>query len=278
MPDKQLRYNEVTFLTSHNSYASRQYGYRHAQQSWTIAEQLAHGVRGLMLDTYHDRKVNKVIVCHGKFITPIIKRTAAMALHDCLEEVKQFIHKNRTEIITIFLENYVAQLAMLDEALMASGLADCILKPTDWDIQKHKGWPTLAWMQNNNKRIVIFNCNGASNYMFDEWKHVIENQYGTLRIKAAARERSESRAQAKQERYLYLLNYIPSFKMDFGSSFTLVNSTYLKQFFDYVYKNGLGKNHDYKNKFPNFINVDHVDQGSAIELVNHINQLRKNSQ
>lgn len=272
LPDSSRRYNEVTFLTSHNSYASKNYGYRYAQQNLTITEQLALGVRGLMLDTYQVKETNEVIVCHGKIFTQLIKREAPMGLACCLSEIKEFLEKNPTEIITIFLENYVTKLDMLDALLVASGVSQYVLKPTDWDVEESNGWPTIDWMQKQNKRLVIFNSNGPSDYLFDEWTQVIENQYGTLRVKAAARERRESKLHGAKKRYLYLLNFIPSFKYDFGNSFKLINSMFLRQLIEHTYKNGLGKDNEYRNRLPNFINIDFVDQGNGLIYTNLMNE------
>lgn len=275
MLDGQKRYHEVTFLTSHNSYASKAYGYRYAQQSLSLSKQLELGVRGLMLDTYYDEKRSEVIVCHGKRFTSFIKKDKPESFVESLHEIKQFMDHDPKAIITIFLENYVTDLSLLDKDIEKSGLDNYTLKPKDWLASEHQGWPTLNWMVEHNKRLVIFNSNGESKYLFNQWQEVIENQYGTLRIKAASRERKESRAQGARKRYLYLLNLIPSLKYDFGDSFKPVNQQLLKELIRNTYDHGLGKSEICKGILPNFINVDFIEQGNPLELVNNINQFQK---
>ncbi len=48
----QRRYDQVTFLTAHNAFASTQEGWLYAQQALSIPNQLQFGVRGLMLDIH----------------------------------------------------------------------------------------------------------------------------------------------------------------------------------------------------------------------------------
>ena len=51
MPHSSRRYNEVCYLTSHNSYAAKNHGFYYAQQTLTLQEQLALGVRGFLCST-----------------------------------------------------------------------------------------------------------------------------------------------------------------------------------------------------------------------------------
>ncbi|MDQ8154315.1 MAG: hypothetical protein P3B98_06590 [Gemmatimonadota bacterium] len=46
------RFDQVTFVTAHNAFATSQGGWIYAQQEYTLAQQLQLGVRGLMLDIY----------------------------------------------------------------------------------------------------------------------------------------------------------------------------------------------------------------------------------
>ena len=130
-PDARRRYNEVCFLTSHNSYASKSHGYHYAQQRWSIEQQLEAGVRGLMLDTHVDSKTGEVILCHAnERINKIIcANKPHMKLSDALSVIRTFLATHPTEIITIFLENYVRDKTILDTAFKASGLEPFIVAP-----------------------------------------------------------------------------------------------------------------------------------------------------
>lgn len=50
--DPNRRYDQVTFLTAHNAFASTQDGWLYAQQAVSIPNQLKLGVRGFMLDLH----------------------------------------------------------------------------------------------------------------------------------------------------------------------------------------------------------------------------------
>lgn len=276
LPYRERRYDQVTFLTSHNSYASQRHGYRYAQQRLTLQEQLDYGVRGFMLDTYRSASLfhnDCITLCHGSSIINrfITTGKSAMTLIEGLKIIKTFLVNNPEEVITIFLENYVVDSSFLDQAFIDSGVASLIFKPTDWNFNCYNQWPTLKWMQKNNKRLVIFNSRGQTQFTFNEWEHVIENQYGTLNIKKALQERKESQYYADQPRSLLLVNYIPTLRFNLGKSYTVVNSVFLSKLLSMLYQSGLEPYGLGRFKTPNFINIDFVDEGSARSFVDICN-------
>src|SRR5579872_4852233 len=59
------KYNEVSFLTTHNAFASSAYGYFITSQTLSIPEQLQYGVRALMIDLWwYD---NEIYMLHGGY-------------------------------------------------------------------------------------------------------------------------------------------------------------------------------------------------------------------
>lgn len=268
MQAKEKKYHETCFLTSHNSYAAWEYGYLYAQQKWNITHQLEHGVRCLMLDTYDIN--NQVLLCHdSKLLTEIISldRDPVPLLTELIT-LKKFLEKNPKEIVTIILENYVSDDQLLDSTF--AYLNDYILRPSDWDPVKKGGWPALSWMQKHNKRVVIFNSISATELTYNEWEHVIENQYGTLSPQKACQERAQSKRYDGYTRYLYLCNYFPTFKINLSDSYALVNSKQLTQYITYM-KRGLGGS-CCKNRAPNFIALDFVDEGNGMKWVDFFNK------
>lgn len=268
MPHSSRRYNEVCYLTSHNSYAAKNHGYYYAQQTLTLEEQLTLGVRGFMLDTWLDRSKN-VVLCHGgESITRLIcMGKAPSRLSTALEPLKRFLEENPQEVLTIFLENYVKDQELLDGAFKAAGLQHFILHPESWD--PHDGWPTLAWMQKENKRLVIFNALEQTSLAFHQWEHVVENQWGTLHPRKASKERKESRAWRKKKRHLYVINYFPWFRFTFGDPYLEINTKGLERCMKHII-NGLDD--DYcTHRFPNFLSIDYVDKGDAMKHINSMN-------
>lgn len=270
LPATHLRYHEVCFLTSHNSYAATHHGYYYAQQTLTIKEQLAMGVRALMLDTHEDRLQN-VVLCHrNHLITRIICRgKAPMPLTEALKTIREFLIENPTEIITIFLENYVRNAEILDNSFRSADLEQYILRPSDWD-PTDDGWPAIGWMQQKNKRLVIFNSIEKTSLTFHQWLQVVENQWGALHPRAACKERWESKKFRSSKRYLYLVNYFPTLKLKFDKPYVHINSKGLDRCMARI-RSGLDEGYC-TDRLPNFISIDFVDEGNGIKHVLDVNK------
>jgi hypothetical protein len=267
--DPEKKYDEVCFLTSHNSYAATEHGFLYAQQTLSLKKQLELGVRGLMLDIFDDPK-EKIVLCHGgHFITRLIcMGKKPMPFKKSLITIREFLNAHPSEIITIFLENYVTNNELLDAVLKESDVEDLILSPSDWD--PSKGWPYLGWMQTHNKRLVIFNAQGRSRFTFNEWEHVIENRWGTLHTNHALKERKESKAYRHSRRHLLLLNYFPKLQLNVMNSYENINSKMLDVFMQKTLAHGL-KTHSSKHRLPNFICLDQIHTGNGMKHVIAIN-------
>lgn len=269
--ESSLRYNEVCFLTSHNSYAAKEHGYHYAQQRWTIKQQLDAGVRGLMLDTHLDSKNGSVILCHrSEWINKIIcAGKPHMLAHAALVAIREFLEAHPTEVITIFLENYIRNSEKVDSCFKAAGLETLTLAPKDWDPVAQNGWPTLDWMHKQNKRLVVFNSIEKTQFAYNQWEHVIENQWGSIYYPLACKERPESCRYRKNKRYLYVANYFPRLKINFGQGYSALNSVGVESFLRHLQK-GLGGGYC-KDRMPNFVSLDFVDEGDGMKCVNEIN-------
>jgi len=94
-------------------------------------------------------------------------------LKTALKEIKTFLVNNPEEIITIYIENHchkinsrkkeVSDKEITSYILEKSGISNMVLTPSDWNLTQKGEWPTLQWMIDNNKRLVILNeCRGYS--------------------------------------------------------------------------------------------------------------------
>ena len=265
-----VRYDEACFLTAHNAYASVEYGYKYAQQRLSIPQQLKMGVRGFMLDT---RIVNnEVRLCHkNAFITRLISRgEEPQSLHDILVIMRTFLEKNPSEVISLFLETYLPQPGtIVDKPFRLSGLESYILRP-----DSRIDWPTLEWMRKENKRLVIFNAQSRTDYCFNAWQNVVENQWGTLHPAKACRERPESQQWQKYDRSLYLLNYFPMFNLSIDGSYRQINTKGLDAFLKKVLSKGLSSGSN-KQLLPTFLCMDYIDIGNGLKHVIRINSLKQ---
>ncbi|KAJ1670550.1 hypothetical protein GGF38_001446 [Coemansia sp. RSA 25] len=148
-------FDKVAFPTTHNSYA---YGDNiAANQNVDIPTQLSAGVRGFMLDLLPANGATAAggepYLCHGSCVLlndgPLVNE---------LKRFKTFLDGNGNEVITIFIENkgpYTA--AQLAQAFTTAGLDKYAYQPKSTTA----AWPTLQTMVAQNKRLVVFNDNGA---------------------------------------------------------------------------------------------------------------------
>jgi hypothetical protein len=283
-PAKNLKYNEVCFLAAHNAHASKHYGYWYYQQTQSIRQLLDRGVRGLLLDIYPAKKTNlkdeaspepgesmesyEVMLWHGP-----TGRDLKKTYYDVLRnEILPFLRENSSEVVTIVLEDY-CPLQLSDAVIDRAGIGSYVLKPSDWNPQNNNGWPTLQWMIDRNKRLVIFTSkNKQSVYMYPQWRNMVENQYGEFNVGKAAVERGESQ-NAVAKKYLLSLNYFGTFstEADPGYVFNTHNTEGVTQLINKIIQDGL--NGKYKNRYPNFINLDYVHKGYGLAICNFINDV-----
>jgi hypothetical protein len=138
----------------------------------SIDNQLKHGVRGLMLDidnkmcNYFEKLINTctcegVCLCHGE-----CSLEASNSLKDgfsvknleyALKKVVRFLDKNRDEIITLFIEDYLRETKQLQDIFdKIKKFNDLVFNPYSpkWNVT-YKGWPKIKDMIKSNKRLLI---------------------------------------------------------------------------------------------------------------------------
>ncbi|XP_058767307.1 uncharacterized protein LOC131640983 [Vicia villosa] len=104
----ELPFNQYSWLTTHNSFASRVANLSInsqissvTNQEDSIIDQLHNGVRGLMLDM-HDYH-GDIWLCHG----PCTIFTAFQPAIHVLKEINVFLTQHRNEIVTVFIKDHV---------------------------------------------------------------------------------------------------------------------------------------------------------------------------
>ncbi|KAJ6798331.1 MAP3K-like protein kinase precursor [Iris pallida] len=212
-----LAFNKYSWLTTHNSFA--QTGAKSAtgallvsptNQLDTVTAQLKNGVRGLMLDMYDFQ--NDVWLCHS-FGGNCYNFTAFQPAVNVLKEVKSFLDANPSEVVTIFIEDYVKAPDGMGKAFNASGLAKYWFPVSQ--MPKNGGdWPLLSDMISKDQRLLVFTSKSAkeaSEGIAYEWNYVVENQYGDDGMKAGScPNRAESPAMSTKSKSLVLMNYFPT--------------------------------------------------------------------
>ena len=160
------KYDEVAYLTTHNSFANTAMGFTLPNHHVSITDQLNGGARALMLDLYDEGGV--VTVYHG------ITLTGTAPFTSNLNEIKSFLDANPNEIVTIILESYVTPDA-IEADLTTVGLMPYLFEKGTSD------WPTLQEMIDDGTRLVIFSdkdeaspSQGWHHYL---WDHAVETEF-----------------------------------------------------------------------------------------------------
>jgi len=155
-----LRYDQVAYATTHNSFATTSGGWTILPaQTYSIRRQLDDGIRALMLDLHYPSAWTSwlpwgVYLCHSDCSASNYDR-----LGNQLREIGRFLDENPNEVVTLILENYVDPMDLLDE-LQSYGIFHYV----HWQWRHRlREWPTLGDMIRANKRLVILDDHASDN-------------------------------------------------------------------------------------------------------------------
>ena len=163
MPAQDQRtLDQVTFLTAHNAYANGVDGgfappfvNFFPNQSRGINQQLSDGVRGFMLDIHQTS--DGAILCHNSCTLV----GSPVALWVDLQRMVDFLKQNPTQVVTVFLEDYVDPGVLRSELARVSGLSDVLYRPDQTGVRQN-GWPKMADLIAANDRLLIFTDHSRS--------------------------------------------------------------------------------------------------------------------
>lgn len=160
-----------------------------------------------MLDMYDF--LGGVWLCHS-FGGVCYNFTAFEPAINALKEVEVFLSMNPTEIVTIFIEDYVKSTMGLTKLFTAAGLFKYWF-PVSSMPKNGQDWPTVTDMVAKNRRLIVFTSNRskeANEGIAYNWRYVNENQYGNGGMKEGeCMKRGESAALNASSRSLVLLNF-----------------------------------------------------------------------
>lgn len=251
-----LVFNKYSWLTTHNSFAMVGRSLLGpANQIDTIAAQLNNGVRGLMLDMYDFD--GGIWLCHST--GTCFNFTAFEPAADALTTIQKFLEENPTEIITVFIEDYVTSADGLTKSFDAAGLKDYMF-PLASMPKNGEDWPLISEMIGKNQRLIVFTskkAKEASEGIAYVWNYVVENQYGDSdggMVEGKCPSRAESSPMNDTKKALVLMNYFPTNPNE--SKSCTDNSTPLTKMLDTCYTLS-------GNRWANFVAVDFYKNGDG---------------
>lgn len=171
-----MKYNQVVYATTHNSYAVVGI-IAAANQFGSIQKSLEQGVRALMLDVhFSDETKSKIALCHADC------RAGTVDVEETFDTIATFLDNYPVNVITIIWEttctddeDCTSLKHMLYDVIGYSRLANMLYAP------EHRGgpWPTLREMVHNNEKIVQFFDRGPFDRPWDLHmrQHVIETPF-----------------------------------------------------------------------------------------------------
>lgn len=138
----ERRYDTVVFPGTHNSVAATESGFApiNANQTKPVADQLADGIRVLLLDVTYDN--GETALCHG------VCALGSRPHVEVLAELRTFLVDNPREIVTIIYQDSVAP-ADIEADFEQTDLLGLVYTHQDAD------WPTLAQMIDADTRLVV---------------------------------------------------------------------------------------------------------------------------
>ncbi|MBO0609338.1 PI-PLC domain-containing protein [Myceligenerans salitolerans] len=148
--------DQVSFLTTHNSYANGVDGgfappfiNLAPNQVRGIEQQLADGVRGFSFDIH--QTPDGAILCHNSCFWV----SSPVALWVDLQRIVDFLNAHPDQVVTVFLEDYVDPEVLRSEIERVNGLPDVLYDPARTGVRQN-GWHTMDELIAADDRLLIF--------------------------------------------------------------------------------------------------------------------------
>ncbi len=252
---QKLRYDEVSFLTTHNAMSCRSEGWYFPNQTHSLTKQLNDGVRGLMLDVH--------MVAGKPYLVHSNAWLGKRALVDGLRDIASFLKKNPKAILTVIFESYASP-SVIRAAFQDAGLLE--------QLYAHKVgqlWPTLETMVKSKRRVVVFTDRGGGAWegYHNVWSFCQETHFSVKRVEDFSFQKNRGKA----ENGLMILNHFLTNPVASASLSRRANqSTVLKPRVD--------KCQEKTGRLPNFVVLDFYEIGSGREIVNQFNRAQAEKQ
>ncbi|KMZ61668.1 PLC-like phosphodiesterases superfamily protein [Zostera marina] len=213
-----LAFNKYSWLVTHNSFSNLNEPSHTGTQRLTfynqedsVTNQLLNGVRGFMLDMYDFE--DDIWLCHS-LQGHCYNFTAFEPAINTLKEVGAFLAGNPSEIVTIFIEDYVHSFKGLTKLFTDAGLFKYWFPVSEMP-SGSGDWPTVTTMVAKNHRLLVFTSiasKEADEGIAYQWRYIVENESGDPGIvQGSCPNRKESQPlNSRTASSLFLQNYFPT--------------------------------------------------------------------
>ncbi|MER7959915.1 hypothetical protein [Streptomyces sp. NPDC096030] len=279
-------YNEVAYLAAHNAMSSTADQFIGPLQDLDITSQLNYGVRALLIDIHRwETPENITDRLREADITPALRsqirdlvekanpprpglwlchavcRAGATELRSQLDLLKTWLKANPTEVVTLIIQDETSNVD-IERAFINAGLGDYLFTPP---ADPHGDWPTLGEMIDEGRRLVVFSerADGPGSWYRNFYRYGMENNYSYARPEDINCLPNRGGTGKK----LFLMN---DFVTSGGGSRTdagIVNSR------NWILRHARECEEERKRPV-NFVAVDYVNIGQALEAVHDLNRSR----
>jgi hypothetical protein len=189
--------NEVVFATTHNSMSISQYGWLWPSHDGTIADQLAAGVRALLVDTHYwdtKAKVENTLAELSPELRPVAEKAFASlgiqdrdgaffchmacglgstAIEQTLADIRTFLEENPREVLIVVIQDAISPVDT-EQAFAEAGLDRYLFTH-----RPGEAWPTLRQMIEADQRLVVMaEENGPPpDWYQNVWDNTMETPY-----------------------------------------------------------------------------------------------------
>jgi len=161
----EKRYNEISYLVTHNAMSSSQDRWIFPNQNKGLLDQLEDGVRGLSWDIHYHNEM--VYLCHGYCWLGKRKLTVDLGI------LRGWLEQNPREVVSIFFESYVNK-DDVKRSFEDAGLIRYLhYQPPGEE------WPKIFEMIDSNKRVIVFTSRGGgvSDWYHDGWEYMWDTSF-----------------------------------------------------------------------------------------------------
>ncbi|MBC8452887.1 MAG: hypothetical protein H8D69_00275 [Chloroflexi bacterium] len=281
-----VRFDEVTFVATHNSMSNSADGWLFPNQDQNIRQQLEDGVRAFLIDTHYwdqssvglarlevDTSFNPAVISWFQDILPRLGSPragtflchsscwlGAVSLNDVLTEVREFLDQHPNEVLTLIIQDGISV------SDTQTAFHNARLDPYLFAFEEDTEWPTLRELIESGNRLVVMaeSSSPPPEWYMSAWDVLQDTRYDAHDVSDLGCSLNRGSA----ENSLLLMNHwitgTPPDRVDAA----LVNNT------DFIIQRAL-LCRDERGHVPNFIAVDFYRQGNVFAAAKYLNELRK---